>query len=110
MQRLCLAESHALWSIRVSLFLHLILLPRFTSGSSHWYTWHPYIQSIVPDPRFLLPGSAGADDLVDIFYERRNGTVDEKTGHYTVGALQSANVAQMSGTEPLQRYLRCRKW
>ncbi len=49
MQRLCPAESHALWSIRVSLFLHLILLPRFTSGSSH--LWPP-----TSNPLSLTPG------------------------------------------------------
>ena len=35
------------------------------------------------------------------FYEWRNGTVDEEKGHYTVGALQSENVANMSGPEGL---------
>jgi len=64
----------------------------------------PYIQSFVTYPRFLLPGSAGEDDIVEIFCERQNGTVDEKTGHYPMGALpgkvQSANVALMSGPKP----------
>jgi hypothetical protein len=60
----------------------------------------PYIQSFVTYPRCLLPGSAGEDDIVEIFCERQNGTVNEKTGHYPMGALPSANVALMSGPKP----------